>query len=208
MLSIDKTGSVRHGVSMTQADASADKQDVILTAAFHTFAAYGFRRATMDDIARGAGMSRTALYLHFKNKEDIFRSLTERYFDEALRDMQNALNTTGLSPAEALQAAFIAKDGKFMEVVLGTPHGRELLDAGFSLSADLAEAGEARMEVEMTGFLARHRIAPGVGTAQEMANTLKAALKGLKLSVSSVAEYRAGQARLATLFGMALTPRD
>lgn len=193
---------------MTQADALADKQDTILTAAFHTFAAYGFRRATMDDIARGAGMSRTALYLHFKNKEDIFRSLAERYYDEALRDMRAALNAPGHSPAEALRAAFIAKDGKFMDVVLGTPHGRELLDAGFSLTADLAEAGEARMAEEMTGFLARHRIAPGLGTAEEMSHTLKAALKGLKYSATGLAEYRAGQVRLAMLFAMALTPRE
>jgi AcrR family transcriptional regulator len=193
---------------MTQADAFADKQDLILNAAFHTFAAYGFRRATMDDIARGAGMSRTALYLHFKNKEDIFRSLTVRYFDQAIRDMSFALNADGRSPAEALHAAFIAKDGEFMDVVLGTPHGRELLDAGFSLSADLADAGEAKMAEVLTRFIGRHQIAPGVGTAEEMSDTLKAALKGLKFSATNLADYRAGQARLAALFAIALTPRD
>ncbi len=193
---------------MTQPDAIADKQDMILTAAFHAFAAYGFRRATMGDIARGAGMSRTALYLHFKNKEDIFRSLAARYFDEAIRDMRIALARPGQSPAQALHAAFIAKDGKFMDVVLGTPHGRELLDAGFSLSADLAEAGEARMSEELTGFLQRHQIAPDLGTAEELSHTLNAALKGLKLSAGSVADYRAGRARLANLFAMALTMVD
>jgi AcrR family transcriptional regulator len=191
---------------MAQLDGFADKQDMILTAAFHTFAAYGFRRATMDDIAQGAGMSRTALYLHFRNKEDIFRSLTVRYFDEAVAAMRAALNAPGQSPAEALHAAFIAKDGKFMDVVLGTPHGRELLDAGFSLAADLAEAGEARMTEELAAFLNRHRIAPGLGTAAEMSEMLKAALKGLKFSAGSLAEYRSDQARLATLFAMALTP--
>ena len=57
-----------------------DRQDAILDAAFHAFATYGYRRTAMDDIARGAGMSRTALYLHYRNKEDIFRSLALRYF--------------------------------------------------------------------------------------------------------------------------------
>ncbi len=193
---------------MTQPDAFADKQEIILDAAFHAFAAYGFRRATMDDIARGAGMSRTALYLHFRNKEDIFRSLTERYFDDAIQAMDRALNADGQSPAEALRAAFIAKDGKFMEVVLGTPHGREFLDAGFSLSPDLAEAGEARMAEVFTAYLKRHRIAAGIGPAEEMADTLKAALKGLKFSATGLAEYRAGQARLAGLFAMALALGD
>lgn len=190
---------------MTQTDVSTDKQDTILDAAFHAFAAYGFRRTTMDDIAQAAAMSRTALYLHFRSKEDIFRSLTERYFDQAIRDMNTALSLPGQTPAQALCAAFAAKDGKFMDVVLGTPHGRELLEAGSSISADIAEAGEARMTETLAVFLARHKIAPGVGTAKELSETLKAALKGLKFSTSTLVEHRAGQARLAILFGMALT---
>lgn len=192
---------------MTQTDAIADKQDAILGAAFHTFAAYGFRRTTMDDIAQAAGMSRTALYLHFKNKDDIFRSLAIRYFDEAVRDMTVALNTPGKSPAEALMASFIAKDGKFMEAVLGTPHGRELLEAGISLSAEIAEEGEARMARALAAFFARHGLVPGFGTPEEMAETLKASLKGLKLSATSLAGYRAAQARLAQLFAMAMSEK-
>jgi AcrR family transcriptional regulator len=162
----------------------------------------------MDDIAQAAGLSRTALYLHFKNKDDIFRSLALRYFDEAVRDMTAALNTLGQDPADALMAAFVAKDGKFMEAVLGTPHGRELLDAGVNLSAEISEAGEARMAKALAVFFARHRLAPGVGTPEEMAETLKAALKGLKLSATDMIGYRASQARLARLFAMALTPKD
>jgi AcrR family transcriptional regulator len=207
MLSIDNRAKRRQVDIMTQDDVVADKKDAILTAAFHTFAAYGFRRTTMDDIAQAAGMSRTALYLHFRNKDAIFRSLAARYFDEAVRDMANALETPGQRPADALLAAFVAKDGKFMEAVLGTPHGRELLDAGFNLSAEIAEAGEARMATELARFFARFHLAPGVGTPEEMAETLKAALKGLKVSATSLPEYRAAQTRLAQLFAMALTPR-
>lgn len=191
---------------MTQTDTIADKQETVLNAAFHSFAAYGFRRTTMDDIAQAAGMSRTALYVYFKNKDDIFRSLALRYFDDAVRDMDRALNAPGKTSAEALLAAFVAKDGKFMEVVLGTPHGRELLEVGFTLSADLAEEGEARMAAVLTRFLKRHRIAPGVGTAEELSDMLKAALKGLKLSATSLTDYRAGQTRLAALFAMSLSP--
>ncbi len=193
---------------MTQPYAQADKQETILDAAFHAFAAYGFRRATMEDIARRAGLSRTALYLHFRNKEDIFRSLAARYFDEAIRDMQAALDRPGQAPVDALRAAFAAKDGKFMDVVLGTPHGRELLEAGFSLSADLAEAGDARQGEVLAGYLSRHRIAPDLGGAEALATLVKTALRGLKVSASDLAEYRAGQARLAALVAMALSPAE
>ena len=190
---------------MSQSDTGADRQETILNAAFHSFAAYGFRRTSMEDIATAAGLSRTALYLHFKSKEDIFRSLSARYFQEALRDMAGALDQPGCNPAETLRAAFVAKDGKFMDVVFGTPHGKELLDAGFSISADLAEAGEVEMIRLLSAYFARHRIALGVGSAQDLAQTLTAALWGLKSSATSLDDYRAGQARLAALFAMALT---
>lgn len=181
-----------------------DRQDAILDAAFHAFATYGYRRTAMDDIARGAGMSRTALYLHYRNKEDIFRSLAVRYFEEALRDMTAALQRQGQSVEQALLAAFVAKDGKFMEAVLTTAHGEELMDAGFSVTGDLAAAGEAQMVAAFAAWLARRGVPDGVGTPAEVAQAIMAAVKGLKTSVRSLEEYRAGQARLARLFARAL----
>ena len=184
--------------------AQLDRQDTILDAAFHAFATYGYRRTSMDDIARGAVMSRTALYLHYRNKEDIFRSLALRYFEEALRDMTAALNRPGQTLEQALLAAFVAKDGKFMEAVLTTPHGEELMDAGFSVTGDLAAAGEARMVEVLGDWLARRGVPAGLGTGADVAQAVIAAVKGLKLSARSLPEYRAGQARLAALFARAL----
>lgn len=189
---------------MSQTDPAADRQDSILNAAFHAFSTYGYRRATMDDIAAGAGMSRSALYLHYRNKEDIFRSLASRYFAEADRDFAAALADPGHTPAEALQAAFVAKDGKFMEAVLGTSHGRELLDAGMSVTADLAIVGEARLEDRLAQWFSGYDLAEGMGDARMMAQTLLAALKGLKATAQGVAEYRNGQALLARVFALAL----
>lgn len=185
-------------------DRQPDRQDTILDAAFRAFATYGYRRTAMDDIARGAGMSRTALYLHYRNKEDIFRSLALRYFDEALRDMQAALAREGQSAEQALLAAFVAKDGKFMEAVLTTPHGEELMDAGFSVTGDLAAAGEARLVAALAVWLGQRPLPEGIGTAQDVAQAIMAALKGLKTSVRTLDDYRAGQARLARLFARAL----
>lgn len=181
-----------------------ERLDTILDAAFRAFATYGYRRTAMDDIAKGAGISRSALYLHFRNKEDIFRSLAARYFDEALRDMVSALERPGQTLERALLAAFIAKDGKFMEAVLTTPHGEELMDAGFSVTGDLAAAGEARMVDALGEWLSRRPIPQGLGTARDVAATIITSVKGLKTSVRGMEDYRAGQARLAALFARAL----
>ncbi len=158
----------------------------------------------MDDIAKGAGLSRSALYLSYRNKEDIFRSLAIRYFDEAIRDMQAALARPGQSSETALLAAFIAKDGKFMEAVLSTPHGEELMDAGFSVTGDLAAAGEARMADVLADWLGTLALPDGIGTPIDVARSIIAAVKGLKTSVRSMEEYREGQARLARLFARAI----
>ena len=186
-------------------DASpSDRQDTILDAAFHAFATYGFRRTSMDDIARGAGMSRTALYLHFRNKEDIFRSLAVRYFDEALRDMEAALNLPGQDAEAALMAAFVAKDGKFMEAVLSTPHGDELMDAGFAITGDLAAEGEARMAACLAEWLGRRGVPEDLGGSEDLARDILVALKGQKLAARDLPMYRAGQARIARIFARLL----
>ena len=192
-------------VSLPPSATPVDRQDAILDAAFGAFATYGYRRTSMDDIARGAGLSRTALYLHYRNKEDIFRSLAARYFDEALRDMTAALHLPGQTLEQALRAAFIAKDGKFMEAVLSTPHGEELMDAGFAVTGDLVAAGEARMVAVLGEWLAQRALPPGLGSGPEVAQAIIAAVKGLKTSARSLPDYRAGQARLAALFARALT---
>jgi AcrR family transcriptional regulator len=181
-----------------------DKQDAILNAAFLAFSSYGYRRTAMGDIARVAGISRSALYLHWRNKEDFFRSLAVRYFDEAQRDMAQALARPGQTAEAALMAAFIAKDGKFMETVLTTPHGAELLDAGFAVTGDLVAAAEARMAGVLADWLGGQALPDGLGTADEVAVSILQSVKGLKTSVRTLDDYRAGQQRLARLFARAI----
>ena len=43
----------------------------ILAAAETIFARYGFRKTTVDDIAKEAGLSRATVYLYFASKEEI-----------------------------------------------------------------------------------------------------------------------------------------
>ncbi|MGV6850019.1 MAG: TetR/AcrR family transcriptional regulator, partial [Marinibacterium sp.] len=111
-----------------QDKAPDSKQKAILNAAWDAFAAYGFRKTSMDDIAHGAGMSRPALYLRYRNKEDILRSLVQGYYDRAASDVAAALAGTG-PVADRLNRAFLAQGGPLAEVMLTSPHGMELMDS-------------------------------------------------------------------------------
>ena len=185
-------------------DQSTPRQDAILDAAFHAFSTYGFRRTSMVDIALGAGISRSALYLHFRNKDDIFRSLAKRYFEDAAATVAAELATADRAGAETLSAAFLAYDGKFMEVVLGTPHGAELLEAGHLISADLVADGEARVRALLVAWLNSTPMPLAMGDASQLASTIQASLKGLKSSAKSLDGYRAAQKQLAQMIALAL----
>ena len=189
---------------MNDLEPSTTRQDAILDAAFQTFAAYGYKRTTMDDIATAVGVSRAALYLHFRSKEDIFRSLAVRYFDQALIDMEAALLQPGQTMEQALYHSFVAKDGKFIEAVLSTPHGSELLDVGFSVSLDLAVAGEARMVQVMARWLAAQGVPDDLGPPEVVASTMFAALKGLKSRAITLDDLKIGEAQLARLVARAM----
>ncbi|HHB80537.1 MAG TPA: TetR/AcrR family transcriptional regulator [Aliiroseovarius sp.] len=186
------------------------KRQAILAAAFEVFVTYGFRRSSMEDIARAANMSRPALYLHFRNKEDMFRSLVEGYYDGASAAMAEALAGQG-TPEEVLLAAFRAKDTEAMSTLLASPHGAELLDPRATSSGDLIEAGEARLRAHLADWL---RAGQGAGRFAEgivedpdaLAGAMLAALKGLKVPGTPMETYRSGQEQLARLFGRALTP--
>lgn len=202
-LSIDSGRRPGHKRAM-QAPGTTDRQDAILDAAFHLFAGYGYRRVSMEDIAARLGLSRTALYQHFRSKDDIFRSLAGRHFAECLGAMRAVLAEPRDDREAQLVAAFAAKDGKFMDVVLGTPHGRELLDAGFALAAGIAGEAEGAMAEVMAAWIERADPAGRLGPPAVAAQTVMAALKGLKTSAVSVADYRAGQAALARMLAAAL----
>ena len=204
ILSIDILTPVCNFAPMNDAAPILNRQDAILDAAFQAFAAYGFKRTSMDDIARLAAMSRTALYLHFRSKEDIFRSLAARYFDQTLKDMEAALTLPGQTTEQALYGCFVAKDGKFMEVVLTTPHGAELMDAGFAVTYDLAMTGEGQMADLIARWLDTRPIPPDLAPARAVADTIMAALKGLKSTSRTLDDLRTGEARLAALVARAL----
>lgn len=186
------------------------KQGAILTAAFEIFGLYGFRRTSMEDIARGAGMSRAALYLHYKNKNDIYRSLVQSYYDLAVQGVRQAF-AQDLTPTAALRAAFAAQTGPVFEAMLASPHGRELMDTKHAISADIAQAGEAEIHAVYTTWLqemaAQGRVSlQGYGTAEAVALTMLRAFVGVKESLFDEGECGPHFDRLAALLGRALAP--
>lgn len=188
-------------------DISSDpRQQAILGSAIQAFSTYGFRKTSMDDIARGAGMSRPALYQHYRNKEDIFRSLVQHHYDSVTDGVAAALAQDG-SVTEVLTGA-ILKQGEGTEVLLTSPHGMELLDAGTSTAADIVDAGEARLQeiyaAWMTSEVLQGRACLPADAAQ-VAAMLTTSLKGVKTHAPDFETYLDRVKLLAAIVGAGLT---
>ena len=58
----------------------ADTKENILHTALRLFARDGYEAASVSDIAGELGITKGALYKHYKNKQDIFNSIVERMY--------------------------------------------------------------------------------------------------------------------------------
>jgi AcrR family transcriptional regulator len=70
----------------------ASRRGEILEAAKRLFIEEGFAQATMRRIAAEVGVSPTALYLHFPDKEAILKAIAEDFFAELLVVLQRTQN--------------------------------------------------------------------------------------------------------------------
>lgn len=74
---ISGSSESREGASRkpNRAEKSAARREAILAAALDEFTERGFAAARMDDVARRAGVGKGTIYLHFQDKEALFREL-------------------------------------------------------------------------------------------------------------------------------------
>ena len=64
---------------------AGDKREAIMRAATKVFARSGYFNSKVADVAREAGVADGTVYLYFKSKEEILRSIFERNTGEAVR---------------------------------------------------------------------------------------------------------------------------
>lgn len=175
-----------------------DRRRSILEAAFKTFVTYGFKRTTMADIAEGAGISRPALYLLFKNKNDIFRAGFQLFVEELLDAMDVVLDGQGYLPTRVADAVIAGMVTPFKGIV-DTPHGAELFDAKQALADDLGNEWFARMQAlirkaidraETTGALQLPAGADSAAVARLLVNGLEGIKHRTQLADGSEQEMR------------------
>jgi TetR/AcrR family acrAB operon transcriptional repressor len=115
-------------------------RDRILDAAMTVFRRHGFRRSSIEQAAEAAGLTRQALYHHFKSKEALFRAVIEQLYQSALAAeiaAADATETEGGSLADVLVAQIKARLTHLIASLDGSPHVEELFSEHLMQSRDL-----------------------------------------------------------------------
>ncbi len=160
--------------------------DRILTAAENVFARFGFRRASMSQIADEAGLTRQALYHHYASKEALFRAVVEQlheyaYEAEAAAGLEQEKAGGGL--ADILAGQIGARFRYLIECVEDSPQADELLSEHQLQTRDLYQSfvehnADLRAET-IDRVCARQGLALQNGmTSRELAHCIQTAVRG------------------------------
>lgn len=174
-------------------DAEA-RRAAILDAALRVFGQYGFRRTSMDDIAREAGIGKGTIYLSFGSKDEVFLALSESLSERMLAGAEAASRGAG-STADKLAGMSAAWFGTYVETIWRSPHAADLMDAKHRLVAELVAESSRRYKQLVRDVVADAGAAgeldlEAAGVAADVAaELLIAGARGLESSAEGPGEY-------------------
>lgn len=123
-------------------DSRTEQEAAILKAAAEEVALVGVGRASMDVIARQAGVSRSTLYRRFPSRDALITELGRQTFDFAMARLQTVGIDSG--PKEAAVAAFC----EGLRLLTGEPIMRRFLQLDGDLTAMTGMFDEAEEFLE------------------------------------------------------------
>jgi AcrR family transcriptional regulator len=192
-----------------EVEPAGARQVAVLEAAVGVFARYGYRKASMDEVAHAAGVSRQGLYLQFANKEELFRKAVEHLLNSQLNAAVAALSRPEDSLERRLIAACDAWSGRFVGS-LGSD-AADLMCASTSLAGSTLTHYETQFELAVTRAIADSPLNGFCTTAglcpADLARALHATARGLKQRSASREEFVKGMTVAARMFCTPLNQR-
>jgi AcrR family transcriptional regulator len=187
-----------YGGQMVEAiHRGTERRSDVLDAALRTFTRFGYRKTSMDDVAKEAQISRPGLYFLFTSKDGLFREAAERGVEMDLAAAEEALVAPGRPMNESIAAAFDAWAGRYIGPIRDTA---ALIADNPDLLGPVALDGPARFEALLTAALKHTALSQVAPTA---ARTLISLSIGIKHQAETRDEYRS---RFTDALGLLLSP--
>jgi len=179
-------------VKSSRAPGSAQRE-AILVAATAAFLRYGFKKTSMDDVARAAGVSRQGLYLYFDTKDLLFREALQHLVSHLISTAHAVAEDGNLSLRDRLLGVFEAVHGSAFQSA-SPEHAFELLQSAQSADGALL----VQLDRDLMGIVAALLAEAGAAdrweeagvTVAELSEQLLMSAKGIKASVDTLTAYR------------------
>jgi AcrR family transcriptional regulator len=156
------------GVELGRRDPEGRRQ-AILEAALAVFAEEGFAAARLDHVAERAGVAKGTIYLHFKDKQDLFEQMVREAVspviarlealaglpdlpaDTVLKSMFTVFRTEILGTSRKALLRLVMTEGPRFPAIAEFYH-REVVSRGIKLMGGLLARARARGELSADGL--------------------------------------------------------
>ena len=173
--------------------AGGGRREFVLAAALDTFARYGYRKTSMEDVARAAAISRPGLYLLFNSKQELFGAAITQALDRDIAAVSEALADTTRPLRDRLLDAFDHWSGRYIGAM-----SREVNSMAGEY-ADMLGPAVAEYPLRFAALLnaavAESPVAAQAARSAAVAQTLISASIGIKHEVTTREAFRG---RMAT----------
>jgi AcrR family transcriptional regulator len=161
-----------------------DIRDLILDAVDVLLARYGYRKMTMDDVARQVGIGKGTIYLHFPGKEELILSHIGRIAERVAARLR-AIAGSSDAPAGRLREMLEARVLIRFDAVLD--YSQNLSDLLSSVRTSLVARRETYFELEAK--LLEEVLREGVRTGTFECDNPRAAARTLVLSTNALLPF-------------------
>ena len=149
-----------------------DRADRILDAARELLLSWGYRRVTIDELSRRAGVGKGTIYLHWRSREDIFHAVSAREAATMADAIVDAVRADPTEVAlhryhrrlfvEAMQRpvlrALYTRDADTLGSFLAAPHHQQLEESKLGVTRDYLARARVGIDVEVRSAVERSRL--------------------------------------------------
>jgi AcrR family transcriptional regulator len=133
-------------------ESGSAKANAVVLAGLRLFTQYGYRKTSIDDVARAAQVAKRTVYLHFENKAAVFLAILE-YLGDQVRQRCAAAERAGGTAVARLTALLDAYFGMGFELFSKSEHMPELEETFSKLARSRIGDLNTEYETRLAAFL-------------------------------------------------------
>ncbi len=165
--------------------ADPHRRDSVLESALITFARYGYRKTSMEEVAHAAHISRPGLYFLFDSKQALFRAAVTRSLEADIAAVEGILAGTDQPLTDRLLQSFEQWAGRYIGPL--TRDISTVIESNPDLIGTITVTAPDRFQELITKAVA---IGQGPEVALRVAQTLISTSIGIKHQVDTREAYR------------------